>query len=174
MSTSGCLVPVSTREGGGGTEFGNECVSFFGEMAHAVGVPRSVGQIYGLLYGSPEPLSFTDVAARLDISRGSASQGLQLLRSLGAVASAGVKEERREYFGPEMGLRKLLRGLLRERLEPAVEVGARRFARLQRLAERADTHREFQLQRIRQIKAWRTQLKFGLPVLRAFLGPRAS
>ena len=54
--------------------FARECAQFFEETVRLFGVPPSVGQIYGLLYASPEPLSFTDIVERLEISKGSASQ----------------------------------------------------------------------------------------------------
>ena len=62
-----------------------QCAEMFAELVQIFGVPKSVGQIYGVLYATPEPLSFSDIVEQLNISKGSASQGLQLLRSLGAV-----------------------------------------------------------------------------------------
>ena len=64
--------------------FEGECVAFFAEIVQLFGIPKSVGQIYGLLYASYQPLGFTSIVERLEISKGSASQGLHLLRTLGA------------------------------------------------------------------------------------------
>ncbi|MEN9733804.1 MAG: hypothetical protein RLZ45_1799, partial [Verrucomicrobiota bacterium] len=36
-----------------------------GRVAQELGLPRSLGQIYGLLYLSPEPLSLDDIAVQL-------------------------------------------------------------------------------------------------------------
>jgi hypothetical protein len=185
--------------------FETECVLFFAEVMQVFGVPKSVGQIYGLLYASPEPLSFSDIVVRLEISKGSASQGLQLLRTLGAInvarswprhsskgdggsvprspqsatlaaakRSANGSEanaSRRDYYEPELGLRKLISGVLRERFEPLVGTGADRFARLRRVAEENRETRDFCLQRVKQLETWRTQLRLTLPVVRTFLGP---
>src|SRR4051812_18667237 len=112
--------PDRTR---GSTGFERECVEFFADFVQVLGVPRSIGQIYGLLFSSPEPLSFTDIAERLDISKGSASQGLQSLRALGAVVSVSGENDRRERFEPELGIRKLVSGVLRERVEPVITDG---------------------------------------------------
>lgn len=153
-------------------QFEDECVGFFAEAVQIVGVPKSVGQIYGVLYASPEPLSFSDIVERLQISKGSASQGLQLLRSLGAINEArGGDVERRGYFEPELSLRRLVRGVLRERIAPMTVTGAERLIRLRALA--ASGHGgPFYLNRAQQLNTWRRRLKMVLPVLAALLGPK--
>ena len=50
-----------------------------------LGLPKSIGEIYGLLYVTQEALSLDDLVSRLGISKGSTSQGLKMLRKLGAV-----------------------------------------------------------------------------------------
>ena len=62
-----------------------ESVALFIHVFGALSLPRSIGEIYGLLFSTPEPLSLDDVQLRLQLSRGSASEGLRWLRSLGAV-----------------------------------------------------------------------------------------
>ena len=153
-------------------EFETECVEFFAELVEIFGVPWSVGQIYGVLFASPQPLSFSDIVERLEISKGSASQGLQLLRSLGAVKVAPGAEPRREYFEPELGLRKLLGGVLRERVEPMLRAGGSRMARLHQLAETSDEEGEFYFDRVKQLETWRRQMTLILPVLRTLLSAR--
>ncbi len=154
-----------------GTRFEHECVSFFAEMVQVFGVPRSVGQIYGLLYASPVPLSFSDIVERLDISKGSASQGLQLLRQLGAAQPARYGDNSREYFLPELGLRRLIGGILRGQIEPVVRNGSVRMTRLRDLA--ADSvegaHKEFLLERVKQLETWRRQATLIMPVLKSLL-----
>ena len=66
-------------------------MDMFADIVSALGIPKSIGQIYGLLYASATPLSFSDIVERLEISKGSVSQGLQLLRSLGAINVADLK-----------------------------------------------------------------------------------
>jgi hypothetical protein len=191
------------------TDFQAECVAFFAEVVQVFGVPKSVGQIYGLLYGSPEPLSFSDIVERLEISKGSASQGLQLLRSLGAIKLAeppkpgsGISDQakregsqirpgvepslsishphsqsdasRRDYYEPELGLRKLVNGVLRERLMPLATTRMDRLTRLRELAEQDGEGRDFFLDRVRQLEIWRRRLKAVLPVLTVKLGPRSK
>jgi DNA-binding transcriptional regulator GbsR (MarR family) len=157
-------------------EFSRECVEFFGGAVQLFRGPPSVGEIYGLLYASQEPLSFSDIFERLNISKGSASQGLKLLRSLGAVYTVAPADAngRREYFSPELSLRKLLRGVLDERVSPLASKSAGRLARLRELADAtASSERKFRLGRVHQLETWRRRLKAIMPVLGTLLGPKA-
>ena len=165
-----------------GASFARECIELFAEVVYALGLPRSIGQIYGLLYASPAPLSFSDIVERLDISKGSASQGLQLLRSLGAIQAvdkqppaSGANAPRRDYYEPELGLRRLLGGIIRGRIEPLVGQGRVRMKHLRELAETAadGAHKEFQLERVEQLETWRRQATLVIPVLSALLGRRS-
>ncbi|MDD3179548.1 MAG: hypothetical protein PHQ04_04270 [Opitutaceae bacterium] len=119
------------------------------------------------------PLCFSDIFEQLDISKGSASQGLQLLRDLGAVHSVeNGGEGRREYFEPELSLRQLVSGVLRERIAPMAAAGDERLARLRKLAEQDGSADEFYLDRVEQLETWRRRLKTVLPVLTTLLGPK--
>ncbi len=143
----------------------------FSEVVQVFGVPKSVGQIYGLLYASPVPLSFSDIVARLDISKGSASQGLQLLRTLRAAQPAKYGDNYREYFVPELGLRRLIGGILKGQIEPVVRNESVRMVRLRQLAESAGdaAHRKFRLDRVKQLEIWRRQATLIMPVLKTLL-----
>jgi DNA-binding transcriptional regulator GbsR (MarR family) len=165
----------STLTANGGFE--QECVSFFAEVVQLFGVPKSVGQIYGLLYASLEPLGFPDIVERLEISKGSASQGLQLLRSLGAINEAEVANNGSEYqrgvrYEPELSLRHLVTGVLRERIAPMATTGAVSLKRLQELAERSPENTKFYLGRAKQLETWRKRFTTTMPLLTALLGPK--
>ena len=191
-----CLAVAQRAKAGSppaaGERFARECIELFAEVVYALGLPRSIGQIYGLLYASPAPLSFSDIVERLDISKGSASQGLQLLRSLGAIKLASgpkagsaeaegaaapslrssvVPTGRRIAYEPELGLRRLLGGIIRGRIEPLAGQGRLRMQRLRELAEAAadGTHKEFQLERVEQLETWRRQVTLVMPVLKTLL-----
>jgi DNA-binding transcriptional regulator GbsR (MarR family) len=167
-------LPTKPLSDGSGADFGfeAECVQFFEEIVQILGVPRSVGQIYGLLFASPEPLSFSDILERLRISKGSVSQGLQLLRTLGAVQEVITESDRRLRFVPELALRKLFVGVLREKVEPFVGEGSARVERLRELALEAGTGvgGKFARSRVDQIEVWRRQMHLVLPLLKTFLG----
>lgn len=179
LSSPPLLVPApATREQ---REFERECTQLFSEVVQVLGVPRSVGQIYGLLFASATPLSFSDIVERLEISKGSASQGLQLLRTLGAIklfpSTDGRSGERglgpsRNYYEPELSLRKLVSGVLQERIVPMTTVGTDRFARLRQLAVEAGNQSVFLLDRVEQLETWRKRFRTVLPVLSALFGPK--
>ena len=148
-------------------------MAFFAEIVQLFGVPKSVGLIYGLLYASPEPLGFTAIVERLEISKGSASQGLQLLRSLGAINEAEQKEgtARGVAYEAELSLRQLVTGVLQERIAPLASAGAQRLKRLEDLAAQAPENAPFYLDRTKQLENWRKRFTTVTPLLTALLGP---
>jgi HTH-type transcriptional regulator, glycine betaine synthesis regulator len=107
-----------------------EFIALFVAAAEVLGVPRSLGEIYGVVYASPRPLSFQDIVDRLAISKGSVSQGLRMLKSLGAIRAAYVPGDRRDHYEPETELRTLVGGLLRDRINPHLEQGRQRLDRV--------------------------------------------
>jgi DNA-binding transcriptional regulator GbsR (MarR family) len=146
---------------------------FFVEIVQLFGIPKSVGQIYGLLYASPESLGFTAIVERLEISKGSASQGLQLLRALGAINEAESKEgaSRGVAYEAELSLRLLVTGVLQQRLAPLASAGSQRLKRLNVLAEQAPENTKFYLDRTKQLENWRKRFTTVMPLLTALLGP---
>ncbi|MEM6279416.1 MAG: hypothetical protein AAF733_08065, partial [Verrucomicrobiota bacterium] len=72
----------SQADGDSALQIEEEIIDYFVSFVQMLGLPKSVGQIYGTLFASPEPLVMDDIVERLGISKGSASQGLSLLRSL--------------------------------------------------------------------------------------------
>ena len=165
-----------------------ECALFFAEIAQLFGIPKSVGQIYGLLYASPRPLGLSAITEILAISKGSASQGLQLLRSLGAIHEADPasatstfdlnrsgaltpRASRGVAYEPELSLRQLVAGIMSERIAPLASAGADRLKHLRRLAEQSPAHAEFYLERVNQLTTWRNRFTTFVPLLSALLGP---
>ena len=162
--------------------FEGECVAFFAEVVQLFAVPKSVGQIYGLLYASPEPLNFSDIVSRLEISKGSASQGLQMLRTLGAINEAerspAISNPESQIkrsvvaYEPELSLRRLVSGVLSEHMAPMASTGIDRLKRLRQLAEEEPRETKFYLGRVKQLETWRRRLNTVLPVLNTLLGPK--
>ena len=150
--------------------FERECVALFSGFLHVLGVPNSVGAIYGLLFASPEPLCFADIVERLEMSKGSVSQGLAFLRQSGAVQVVEVAGDRREFFEPELGLRRLASGLIQEKVQPLAKETHGALARLREHAgSAASAQNKFQLDRIRQLEIWHKQLWRVLPVVQTLL-----
>lgn len=119
-----------------------EVLEFFVRAAQLLGQPRSIGEIYGLLYLSPEPLSMEAIVNRLKISTGSASQGLKQLRAFRAVRTTYVPGERRDYFVAEEELRKVFTGFVQEEIEPHLDSGRERLARMETLLAGIEDDRE--------------------------------
>lgn len=153
------------------TPLEGEAVDLFVGLAQVVGLPKSIGQIYGLLYITATPLSLDEIAGRLDISKGSASQGLKFLRTTGAVRLCDEHGSRCDHYEAETGLRALATGFLKEQIEPHLESGEGRLARLKRLAATVPAaEREHIIQRVKQLETWHRRAAGLLPLLIRFLG----
>ena len=78
---------------------------------------------------------------------------------------------RRVAYEPELGLRRLLGGIIRGRIEPLVGQGRARMRHLRELAEASadGAHKEFQLERVEQLETWRCQATLVMPVLKTLL-----
>jgi DNA-binding transcriptional regulator GbsR (MarR family) len=92
-----------------------------------LGLPRSTGQIYGLLYLSPKPLSLDDIATLLSISKASASTGTRQLATWQAVKEVWVPGDRRDHFEALGDLRELLRAGYRNFFQPKFEKSQRKL-----------------------------------------------
>ena len=104
----------------------SEIIKYFVSFVQMLGLPKSVGQIYGTLFASEDPLSMDDIITRLGISKGSASQGLNLLRSLGAVTSHLIPGDRREHFAADLNVSRIVHHFFEERLLPRLQHGSER------------------------------------------------
>lgn len=149
------------------SRFQRESVAFFVHAAATLSIPRSVGEIYGLLFSTKAPLALDDITERLRISRGSASEGTRWLRSLGAANLVEVPGRRREHYTAETSLRKLAIGILRNQIEPHVENGDNRVAALADAVEQDSPDREFERGRVTQVRNWYRFLRSALPVVKA-------
>ena len=147
-----------------------ESVALFIHVFGALSLPRSIGEIYGLLFSTPEPLSLDDVQMRLQLSRGSASEGLRWLRSLGAVNQVYLPGIRKEHFTAETSLRKLASGYLRDRIDPHLENGPNRLSVLENSIDPASPAAHFEKSRVGQIAGWYKFFGRVLPIVKALAG----
>ena len=151
------------------SELENEVIALFVDFVRWFGVPKSLGAIYGLLFISEAPISFEQIATRLQLSNGSVSQGLRILKDLGAVKTNFVAGERRDFFVAETQLRQLAKGFLRQRLERHLFNGE---GRLSRLLDRAlpspidGTHIPTAIyERLNLMRRWPDQARGALPAV---------
>ncbi|HEY1123896.1 MAG TPA: hypothetical protein VGE67_19920 [Haloferula sp.] len=149
-----------------------QVIQVFVDGGKVLGLPRSIGEIYGLLFISPEPLSLDDLVERLGISKGSASQGLRALKGLGAVREIDMKNSRRVHFQADIELKRLVGGFIREQVRPHLESGQSKVGKLHEMAaeeSNADL-REFYESRVSQLKYWMSKARVVLPLLQKVLG----
>ncbi len=159
-------IPASSQESAALTPVEVEVIGVFVNAVKLLGVPKSIGEIYGLLFISSEPLSLDTLVVRLNISKGSASQGLKVLRALGAVRQVYVGGDRRDHYTAEIELKKLAAGFIREEVQPRLESGAERLARLKSLAGRLEPSEGSFLQtRVAKLALWHSRGQSVLPFL---------
>lgn len=150
--------------------FDTAMVEFFVKAADLLGIPKSVAAIYGTCLASPEPLGFADIEARLNISRGSISQGVRVLRDMGALKSVGKPDDRREAFEPDLRLRKLIDHWLDTRLQRQLNVGQGLLRQLNDLVPGVRPAQAKELRnRIKALQTWHDKTRAVLPVVRTFL-----
>lgn len=79
-------------------------------------MPRIAGRLFGLLLIEAEPLSFNELAERLQVSRGSVSTNARMLADFGLIERVGKPGDRHDYYRlPPNGLSNVFRKQL-ERL----------------------------------------------------------
>jgi HTH-type transcriptional regulator, glycine betaine synthesis regulator len=154
----------------------DQVVSFFVDGVKVLGLPRSIGEIYGLLFISQVALSLDDLVERLQISKGSASQGLKMLKSLGAVREAAsgseAGAERRTYYEPAIELKRLVGGFIGQQIRPHLDSGK---SKIRQLASRThaiedEKRREFLDERLARLDQWLRKSGRVLPILQKILG----
>lgn len=150
--------------------FEESLVGFFLEAAEVVAVPKSLAAIYGVCFASPEPLSFSEVRNRLGLSAGSVSQGLRILQEMGALKVVTTAPDRREFFTPDLELRKLVVHYIEDRLQKQLEAGR---DRLQSIAKSIPAGRNGSAKtlhgRLKTLQKWHDKTRALLPVVKTFL-----
>lgn len=149
-----------------------QVVAMFVDGVRVLGLPRSIGEIYGLLFISQSGLSLDDLVCRLRISKGSASQGLRTLKSLGAVRETDGGDDRRTYYEPAIELKRLAGGFIREQIRPHLENGKTKISRLAESAREIEDpeRRKFLGERVERLETWMRSSGRVLPVLQKLLG----
>ena len=107
-----------------------EMIESAGTLFQVLGLPRSAGQIYGLLYLSAKPLSLGDMCNLLSISKGSASIGTRHLVTWGAIRQVWVPGNRRDHFEAVGDPGQLLRASYAEFVKPRLNSAEKRLALL--------------------------------------------
>lgn len=86
-----------------------------------LGINRTVGQIYALLYAAREPINADEIAEALGFSRSNVSIGLKELESWKLVRLSHKPGDRREYFSAPDDIWTIFRTLAEERRKREID-----------------------------------------------------
>lgn len=151
-------------------EWERTIIETFVHAAQLIGIPKSVGQIYGLLFCQEKPLPMDSIMNGLGISKGSASMGLKTLRQIGAVKAVFIIGDRRDHYAAELRLRKLVSGFISDQVQPHLDSGEERLAHLETLiADLPEERRQIAEQRLNSLRTWHGKTTTILPILRKLL-----
>lgn len=150
-----------------------ESVEYFVSLVQIFGLPKSIGQIYGLLFVSPQPLPMDRITEELDISKGSASQGLTLLKTLGAVTPHQIPGDRREHYQADLNVSRIVSHFFENRLKDRLENGEARLESMLRLAQAAESAEPVEetniLVRIQALQKWQKRGRNIIPKIAKWL-----
>jgi DNA-binding transcriptional regulator GbsR (MarR family) len=148
-----------------------EVIHLFVQFGKALGQPRSVAEIYGLLFASPQPLAMDTLVERLNLSKGSASQGLKYLLDLGAVRTMYVAGDRRTHYEAVAELRKLAGRFLRQQILSRFEDGSNRLDRIELHAQTlSEQQRKHMGKRLELLRRWERRGRRIWPFVLNMLG----
>ena len=145
-------------------------ISYFVDAAHLLGVPKSLAAIYGICFASSTPLSSAEIGEQLNISTGSISQGIRILRGIGALMEVSIPSDRAERFEPDIELRKLILHYLEQRVEPQLEAGKKRIREIRASIPRHEPEATRKLAaRVEALDGWHSKSRALLPLIKGAL-----
>ena len=147
-----------------------ESIDFFVRMMSILGLPRSVCEIYGVLYFAENPLSMDEISSRLKISMGSTSQGLKTLRSLKAIRTSYVQGDRKDHYIAETEFRRLFSNFIKEDILQHLDSAADRISSMEKhVIANPVMNKEFYTTRIEKLKRLTKAGRKLLPALAGLL-----
>ncbi len=150
-----------------------EVIHLFVQLSRALNQPPSVAEIYGLLFVAPRPLPQDDFGDRLNMSKGTASQGLRYLLDLGAVRTVYVAGDRRVHYEAVAELRNLAGRFVRQQILTNFEDSGTRLARIAAEAQKlSGDERQMAVARLKLLQSWEKNVKRVLPIILSILGGR--
>ncbi len=147
-----------------------ESIEMFINFLRLLGWPKSVGEIYGLLFVSSQPLAMDAIMDRTGMSLGAASQGLKLLREFGAVRTVYMPGERKDHYIASGELSRFATSYIEEELLPRMRTAQERIKRMERMMQSLpETDRQLPAERIDRLKYWLGKGQKVVPWLVKFL-----
>ncbi|MEX0684746.1 MAG: hypothetical protein WD267_10700 [Balneolales bacterium] len=96
-------------------------IVYWGEMASAWGINKTMGQIHALLYAESRPLDTDTIMAELTISRGNANMNIRKLEQWGLVHKVNIKGDRKDYYTAEKDVWTTAAIIIRERQQREID-----------------------------------------------------
>ncbi len=141
-----------------------EVIHLFVQFSRALGQPRSVAEIYGLLFVSHKPLAMDDLIERLNLSKGSASQGLKYLQELGAVRAV-YAGDRRTHYEAVTELRNMAGRFLRQQILTHLADSESRLDHITAAAQKlSGEQRKFVTARVKTLRSWEKNGRRAFPL----------
>lgn len=106
-----------------------EMIDAGGRTVQTFGLNRLLGQLYTLLYLSPEPLSLDEMAAELSVSKASISIACRQLAAWGALRQVWQRGDRKDYYTAERDFKAILNGGILESLRKKLDSAQRQIER---------------------------------------------
>lgn len=151
----------------------DEFAEIAGQLSARLGLSRTVGQLYALLFLSHEPLCLDYMVERLKISKGSVSTNIRELEKWGAVRKVWVKGSRKDFYEANPDTLKIVIGRfktgIQQRLNEMQE-GINRFEKaISEIESRLNTEdkkrAEFYKEKFRKVKKMQTLVNTVLKII---------
>ncbi|MCB8983784.1 MAG: hypothetical protein H6659_08175 [Ardenticatenaceae bacterium] len=145
-------------------------IAGIGRLARYFGFAEVMGRLFGTLLMSPEPMSLDDLAAQLEISKGSVSMNMRALERWGMAKEVWMRGDRKKYYAAEHDLWQVIRNVLssreRREVELALQVLGDSVEKLQSAGNELSPEdrdlAEFYLERISDLQAFFTVAQMAL------------
>jgi DNA-binding transcriptional regulator GbsR (MarR family) len=148
-----------------------EVIGLFVQLSRALGQPRSLAELYGMLFISARPLAMDDLMERLGLSKGSASQGLRFLRNAGAIKMVYIAGDRRVHYEAVAELRNLATRFLRDQIIPQLDTGLKRIEDIAGMLKQMPADKRAQLSdRVTMLRSWGKKSRKVLPIIVKLMG----
>jgi len=159
------MLASSTTVSAVSAELDRENTAFWVEVAETLGFPRSVGEIYALIFVTADPLNADDIVKKLGISRSGVGQTLNTLADIGAIRAALGMQSRKDHYELQTDLGVLVRFFLNSRVLPRLdELNRRRTALNDRAIKTGPAHLAARLDKLDR---WRGKTKPLVAILKS-------
>lgn len=146
-------------------ELDRETAAYWIEVADSLGFPRSVGEVFGLIFVAADPLNADDIVEKTGISRSGVGQALKTLADIGAIRPAVGVASRKDHYELQTDLGVLVRRFLNSRVLPRLEELGRRRASLGELAKKSGP--AHLAARFEKLDRWRGKTKPLVAILKS-------